>query len=186
MSASSLSEQDRAAVVITVSDRASQGVYADEAGPAVAKLLAAEGYVVRRLDVVPDDMPRIEAAIKAAAAEDVALVVTSGGTGLSPRDVTPEATANVCERMVPGFGEAMRAASAQVTPFAWLSRATAGTLGRTLVLNFPGSPKAATENLEAVLTPLAHGIKTLRATAPLSCAEEQAKMSEEHSSNVDG
>ena len=162
------------AVVVTVSDRASQGVYEDAAGPAVAKLLGEQGYDVVSTSIVPDDLAAIEAAIRAAAAEGAALVVTSGGTGLSPRDVTPEATEAVCERMVPGFGEAMRAASADVTPFAWLSRATAGTLGRTLVLNVPGSPKAAVENLSAVLKPLAHGIKTLRAQGPLDCAAEQA------------
>ncbi len=165
------------AFVITVSDRASQGVYADEAGPAVCALLAAQGYDVAGTAIVPDVMAAIEQTIRDAAASGVALVVTSGGTGLSPRDVTPEATANVCERMVPGFGEAMRTASARITPFAWLSRATAGTLGRTLVLNVPGSPKAATENLEAVLVPVAHALKTLRATGPLDCAKEQQNLS---------
>lgn len=165
------------AFVITVSDRASQGVYADEAGPAVCELLAAQGYSVAGTAVVPDEMAAIEQAIRDAAATGIALVVTSGGTGLSSRDITPEATANVCERMVPGLGEAMRAASAKITPFAWLSRATAGTLGRTLVLNVPGSPKAASENLEAVLVPLAHALKTLRATGPLDCAKEQQNLS---------
>lgn len=165
------------AFVITVSDRASQGVYADEAGPAVCELLAARGYDVTGSAVVPDEMMAIEQAIRDAAAKDAALVVTSGGTGLSPRDVTPEATANVCDRMVPGLGEAMRAASARITPFAWLSRATAGTLGRALVLNVPGSPKAAVENLEAVLVPVAHALKTLRATGPLDCAKEQQNLS---------
>ncbi len=165
------------AFVITVSDRASQGVYADEAGPAVCELLSAHGYNVMGTAIVPDEMAAIEQAIRDAAAKGVALLVTSGGTGLSSRDVTPEATANVCERMVPGLGEAMRAASAKITPFAWLSRATAGTLGRTLVLNVSGSPKAATENLEAVLVPLAHALKTLRATGPLDCAKEQQNLS---------
>ncbi len=165
------------AAVITVSDRASQGVYEDAAGPAVADLLGERGYDVTSTVVVPDDKAQIMDAIRAAAAADAALVVTSGGTGLSPRDVTPEATEAVCERMVPGFGEAMRAASASITPFAWLSRATAGTLGHTLVLNVPGSPKAAVENLTAVLKPLAHGIKTLRAEGPLDCAAEQAAAS---------
>ncbi len=165
------------AIVITVSDRASQGVYADEAGPAACELLGAQGYNVTGTAIVPDEMAAIEQAIRDAAANDVALVVTSGGTGLSPRDVTPEATAKACDRMVPGLGEAMRAASAKITPFAWLSRATAGTLGRTLVLNVPGSPKAATENLEAVLVPLDHALKTLRATGPLDCAKEQQNLS---------
>ena len=160
------------AAVITVSDRASAGVREDAAGPAVCERLREAGYVVRRACVVSDDRACIERAIREAAASDVALVVTSGGTGLGPRDVTPEATAAVCDRMVPGLGEAMRAASAAITPFAWLSRAAAGTLGRTLVLNVPGSPKAAVENLDAVLVPIAHGLKTLRATAPLDCADD--------------
>ncbi len=177
MGVSNLEATDRRAFVITVSDRASAGVYADEAGPAVVRMLELQGYEVDGTAVVPDDMQAIEQAIRDAAGKDVALVVTSGGTGLSPRDVTPEATQNVCERMVPGFGEAMRAASARITPFAWLSRATAGALGRTIVLNVPGSPRAATENLEAVLVPLAHAIKTIRAHGPLDCAKEQQTLS---------
>ena len=185
MSSMNLPLADRQACVITVSDRASRGVYEDLAGPAVVEALSSAGYEVVGTEVVPDEQPAIERAILNAADKGVALVVTSGGTGLSPRDVTPEATSAVCDCMVPGFGEAMRAASARITPFAWLSRATAGTLGRTFVLNVPGSPKAAVENLEAVLAPLAHGIKTLRASAPLDCAAEQAKMAEEPASNLD-
>ena len=161
------------AAVITVSDRSAAGERKDAAGPALRELLENAGYEVTSLVVVPDERPRIEAAITDAAASDVALCVTTGGTGLSPRDVTPEATAAVCERMVPGIGEAMRQASAAITPYAWLSRATAGTLGRTLVVNVPGSPRAAVENLSAVLKPVAHGIKTLRAQGPLDCASER-------------
>lgn len=185
MSTLNLPLADRRAFVITVSDRASRGVYEDQAGPAVADMLTSEGYEVVGMVVVPDERQSIERAILDAAAMDVALVVTSGGTGLSPRDVTPEATAAVCERLVPGFGEAMRAASARITPFAWLSRATAGTLGRTFVLNVPGSPKAAVENLEAVLVPLSHGIKTLRAAGPLDCAGEQARMAKDGPINTE-
>ena len=156
-----------------MSDRSAAGERADAAGPALRDLLEGEGYEVASASVVPDDRPRIEAAITEAAASDVALCVTTGGTGLGPRDVTPEATAAVCDRLVPGIGEAMRAASAQITPYAWLSRATAGTLGRTLVVNVPGSPRAAVENLSAVLKPVAHGIRTLRAEGPLDCASER-------------
>lgn len=159
--------------IVTVSDRSAAGERADAAGPALRDLLEGEGYKVTSAAVVPDDRPRIEAAITEAAASDVALCVTTGGTGLGPRDVTPEATAAVCDRLVPGIGEAMRAASAQITPYAWLSRATAGTLGRTLVVNVPGSPRAAVENLSAVLKPVAHGIRTLRAEGPLDCASER-------------
>ena len=161
------------ATVITVSDRASAGVYRDEAGPAVAALLSESGFEVVPSSVVPDERASIERAIREAAASDVALVVTAGGTGLSPRDVTPDVTADVCDRLVPGIGEAMRAASAKITPFAWLSRATAGTLGRTLVVNVPGSPKASVENLAAVIEPVRHGLKVLRAEGPLDCAAER-------------
>ena len=167
----------RTVAIVTVSDRSAAGEREDAAGPALRELLAREGYEVVGLTVVSDDRPLIEAAIADAAAAGVALCVTTGGTGLGPRDVTPEATAAVCDRMVPGIGEAMRAASAAITPFAWLSRATAGTLGRTLVVNVPGSPRAAVENLSAVLRPVAHGIKTLRATGPLDCASERADAS---------
>lgn len=161
------------ATVITVSDRASAGVYKDEAGPAVAALLSESGFEVVSSSVVPDERTSIERAIREAAASDVTLVVTAGGTGLSPRDVTPDVTADVCDRLVPGIGEAMRAASVKITPFAWLSRATAGTLGRTLVVNVPGSPKASVENLAAVIEPVRHGLKVLRAEGPLDCAAER-------------
>lgn len=166
-------EDAHTVAIVTVSDRSAAGERADAAGPALRDLLEGEGYEVASATVVPDDRPRIEAAITEAAASDVALCVTTGGTGLGPRDVTPEATAAVCDRLVPGIGEAMRAASAQITPYAWLSRATAGTLGRTLVVNVPGSPRAAVENLSAVLKPVAHGIRTLRAEGPLDCASER-------------
>lgn len=166
-------EDAHTVAIVTVSDRSAAGERADAAGPALRDLLEGEGYEVASATVVPDDRPRIEAAITEAAASDVALCVTTGGTGLGPRDVTPEATAAVCDRLVPGIGEAMRAASSQITPFAWLSRATAGTLGCTLVVNVPGSPRAAVENLLAVLKPVAHGIRTLRAEGPLDCASER-------------
>lgn len=166
-------EDAHTVAIVTVSDRSAAGERADAAGPALRDLLEGEGYEVASATVVPDDRPRIEAAITEAAASDVALCVTTGGTGLGPRDVTPEATAAVCDRLVPGIGEAMRAASAQITPYAWLSRATVGTLGRTLVVNVPGSPRAAVENLSAVLKPVAHGIRTLRAEGPLDCASER-------------
>ena len=156
------------AALITVSDRASMSVRPDSAGPALREVLEGEGYEVVFQRIVPDEQKRIEAAIRDAAACDVALCVSAGGTGLGPRDVTPEATAAVCERMVPGLAEAMRAASAKITPMAWLSRAVAGTLDRTLVLNVPGSPKAAVENLSCVLTPIRHGLCTLRHPSAVS------------------
>ena len=152
----------RTAAVITVSDRSAAGERRDAAGPALCDLLAKEGYEVVATEVVPDEQALIEGALRRAAALDVALCVTTGGTGLSPRDVTPEATMAVCDRLVPGIGEAMRAASARITPHAWLSRATAGTCARTLVVNVPGSPKGAVENLSAVIAPIAHGLRILR------------------------
>ena len=158
------------ALVVTVSDRASAGVYEDETGPAVAAFLAERGYEVEGTLVVPDERAEIESTLARAAERDAALVLTCGGTGFSPRDVTPEATAAVCERMVPGLPEAMRAASAAITDRAWLSRATAGIVGRTLVVNLPGSPRAATENLEAVIGPIAHGLDMLRG-GPATCAQ---------------
>ena len=159
------------AIVITVSDRASAGVYEDGTGPAVAALLTERGYAVIETRVVPDERADIEAALVEAAEKDAALVLTCGGTGFSPRDVTPEATEAVCERRVPGLPEAMRAASARITDRAWLSRATAGIRGRTLIVNLPGSPRAAVENLEAVVGPLAHGLDILRG-GPATCARE--------------
>ena len=109
-----------------------------------------------------DDNAKIEAALTALSESGIALIVTTGGTGFSPRDVTPEATAAVCQRMVPGIPEAMRLASLAVTPRAMLSRAVAGIRDRTLIVNLPGSPKAVRENLEAVLPALRHGLEVLR------------------------
>ena len=148
------------AAVLTVSDRSFRGERPDGAGPLAASLLEAAGYRVLETALVPDEQPDIEAALIRLAGL-AALVITTGGTGFSPRDVTPEATSAVCERMAPGIPEAMRAASLAVTPRAMLSRAAAGIRGGTLIINLPGSPKAARENLEAVLPALEHGLKML-------------------------
>lgn len=148
--------------VITVSDRSFRGERADESGPAVAALLRGAGYAVDKLVLVPDELAQIEQALREAARDDIALCVTTGGTGFAPRDVTPEATRAVCEKPVPGIPEAMRYASMRVTNRAMLSRAEAGILERTLIVNLPGSPKGARENLEAVLPALEHGITILR------------------------
>lgn len=148
------------AAVLTVSDRSARGERPDEAGPLAASLLEAAGYRVVETALVPDEQPDIEAAL-IRLTERAALVVTTGGTGFSPRDVTPEATLAVCERPAPGIPEAMRAASLAITPRAMLSRAAAGIRGGTLIVNLPGSPKAARENLEAVLPTLEHGLKML-------------------------
>ena len=151
------------AAVLTVSDRASQGIYEDASGPVLAAFLAEKGFEVLERRLVPDDREAIEEALRAFVAADIALTVTTGGTGLSPRDVTPEATLAVCERLAPGIPEAMRAASRAITPHAVLSREVAGICGRTLIINVPGSPTAAIENLSAVMDALPHGLDLLRA-----------------------
>ena len=152
-----------AAKVITVSDRSFRGEREDLSGPAVKNLLERAGYAVGAVEVLPDEQPRIESAlIHAADEEKLALIVTTGGTGFAPRDVTPEATIKVCEKLAPGIPEAMRAASMQLTPKACLSRAAAGIRGTSLIINLPGSPKGACENLQAVLEPIEHGIYILQ------------------------
>ena len=156
------SERHFSAAVVTVSDRAAAGLRDDESGPALSALLSCKGYEVIGVGVVPDDADAIESELVRLAERDVALVLTTGGTGFSPRDVTPEATCRVCERMAPGIPEAMRAASMQITDRACLSREAAGICGRTLVVNLPGSPKAALENISAVIGPIAHGLRILR------------------------
>ncbi len=139
--------------VVTISDRASQGVYEDKGGPgieaALADLLASPWRPVRRL--VPDERPKIEAAlVELADVEGCSLILTTGGTGPSPRDVTPEATSAVCDRVLPGFGELMRMKSLAETPTAILSRQIAGTRGSSLIINLPGKPTAIRTCLDAV------------------------------------
>jgi molybdopterin adenylyltransferase len=138
--------------ILTVSDRASRGEYADEGGPAIraylAEVLASPWEADER--IVPDDSDAIAAAIRDLAAAGCCLVVTTGGTGPAPRDVTPEATERVCTKMLPGFGERMRQVSLQYVPTAILSRQTAGICGLTLVVNLPGRPQSIRECLDAV------------------------------------
>lgn len=158
------------AAVLTVSDRSFRGERPDGGGPLVAQLLEGAGYEIAETVIVPDEQDQIEAALRKLCDEaGVALVVTTGGTGFSPRDVTPEATIAVCQRLTPGIPEAMRYASMQVTNRAMLSRAAAGIRKGTLIVNLPGSPKAARENLEAVLPALAHGLEMLSGR-PADCA----------------
>ena len=150
------------AFVLTVSDRSFRGERPDAGGPLVSALLKDAGYAVEGSAIVPDEQARIEQALCTAADSGrFDLIVTTGGTGFSPRDVTPEATLAVCQRLTPGIPEAMRYASLQITPRAMLSRAQAGIRGQALILNLPGSPKAARENLEAVLPALDHGLQML-------------------------
>ncbi len=160
--------------VITVSDRSFRGERRDESGGAVASLLKEAGYAVDGVRVVPDEQDEIEAVLRQAAADGVALCVTTGGTGFAPRDVTPEATLAVIEKRAPGIPEAMRAASLRITPRSMLSRAEAGILKRTLIVNLPGSPKGARENLDAVLPALSHGLEMLRGEFSADCAANAA------------
>ena len=169
-----MSDVKYTAAVITVSDRSARGERADASGPALAELLRERGYEVVHTGIVPDERRDIERALREQAAADVALVLTTGGTGFSPRDVTPEATIAVCDRMAPGIPEAMRAASMAITPRGCLSRAAAGIVDRTLIVNLPGSPKAARENIEAVIEALGHGLLMLLG-GPDDCAADATK-----------
>jgi molybdopterin adenylyltransferase len=147
--------------VITVSDRVAAGTMADASGPALAAILQRAGFEVSGPEVVPDEQARISGAIVAATGRGVDVVVTTGGTGLGPRDVTPQASSKVVDFEVPGLGEAMRRAGAASTPMAALSRSTAGVRGRSLVVSVPGSVRGASESLEAVLPALGHAIQLL-------------------------
>uniref|UniRef100_UPI003FEDE13B MogA/MoaB family molybdenum cofactor biosynthesis protein n=1 Tax=Dysosmobacter welbionis TaxID=2093857 RepID=UPI003FEDE13B len=158
------------AAVLTVSDRSFRGERPDAGGPLVVEILKNAGYAVTETAIVTDEKGRIEAALRQwCDREPVDLIVTTGGTGFAPRDVTPEATLAVCDRLTPGIPEAMRYASMQVTNRAMLSRAAAGIRKGTLIVNLPGSPKAARENLKAVLPALAHGLEMLSGR-PADCA----------------
>jgi molybdopterin adenylyltransferase len=145
------------AAVVTVSDTCFRGEKKDTSGPAVVEILSANGFQVDDLRIVPDEQNLIEEAL-IAASQLSELVVTTGGTGLAPRDVTPEATRNVCDRMVDGIAEMMRADGLKQTRYASLSRAVCGTRGKSLILNLPGSPRGAITSLTAVLPVLGHAL----------------------------
>jgi molybdopterin adenylyltransferase len=149
--------------ILTLSDKASRGERMDTAGAAVRELITGIGAEVARYAVIPDERELIAATLRAwADAGDLDLIVTTGGTGLSPRDVTPEATLAVVDYLVPGMAEAMRAAGLRQTPMAMLSRGVCGVRGRTLIVNLPGSEKGVRENLSVLLPVLPHAVETLQ------------------------
>lgn len=148
--------------ILTASDRSARGQREDVSGPRLAGIIAAQGWAVVRQSVLPDDFWVLRETLTVWADRgDLDIILTTGGTGFSPRDVTPEATLGVIQRQAPGLAEAMRAASLAKTPHAMLSRGVAGMRGSVLILNLPGSPKAAVENLEVVLPVLAHAVELL-------------------------
>jgi molybdopterin adenylyltransferase len=151
--------------ILTVSDKGARGEREDRSGPAVREMIEAAGGEVVRAGIVPDEQDEIRAALIAWSDEGLDLVLTTGGTGFSPRDWTPEATKSVIEREAPGLAEAMRRAGAEKTPTAILSRAVAGLRGGTLIVNLPGSEKAARESLAAILPVLPHGVEILKGRA---------------------
>lgn len=149
------------AAVITVSTKGARGERVDESGPALRDGLVAAGHEVISEQLVPDDVERVATAIIAAARAGASVIITSGGTGLSPNDLTPEATRRVIDREIPGIAEALRARSLEITPHGMLSRGVAGALGTALVVNLPGSPKAARESLDLLLPVLPHAVELL-------------------------
>jgi molybdopterin adenylyltransferase len=149
--------------ILTLSDRSSRGERADASGPALANLIQAEGWSVVKQALLPDEESTIRELLTSwADGSEMDIILTTGGTGFSPRDVTPEATRAIIEREAPGLAEAMRAASLKVTPHAMLSRIVTGIRRKTLIINLPGSPKGAVENFQVVIPVLPHAVQLLQ------------------------
>ena len=149
--------------IITVSDKGSQGKRDDLSGPAIAEMLAGAGISVRHTSIIPDELDIIQKEIiDFADARKMDLILTTGGTGVSPRDLTPDATLKVIDKEIPGMAEAMRRQSMLITPHAMISRAVAGIRGKSLIINLPGSPKSVRENLAVVLPALKHAIEKIK------------------------
>ena len=160
------------AAVITISDKGYIGERVDTSGPALVELLKNKGYDVVHTTIIPDDFDTIKAELcKCSDEKGIALVLTTGGTGFSPRDITPEATMAVVERPTPGIPEAMRAESLRITPKGCLSRSAAGIRKRTLIINLPGSKKASQENILAVIDAVDHGLEMLLGQGSADCAK---------------
>ncbi len=157
--------------ILTLSDLASKGQRQDESGPQIEKILEPMRlYDIVERQILPDDLDTIKTKlIDWCDHKKLDLILTTGGTGFSPRDITPEATQAICQRMTPGIAEAMRYHSLTITPKAMLSRATAGIRGKTLIINLPGSPKAVRENLAAIIPALDHGLKMLLSQGSANC-----------------
>lgn len=168
------------AAVITVSDKGSRGERVDTSGPAICEMAAGAGYDVIYTNIIPDEKELIQKELIYCADElHVNLILTTGGTGFSPRDITPEATLAVVERETRGIPEAMRLASLKITPKGCLSRSAAGIRGGSLIINLPGSKKASTENLEAVLGAVDHGLDMLASAGSADCAAESVQKPKE-------
>jgi len=160
--------------ILTISDKGSRGERQDESGEAIREILSSMDVRIVNYDIIPDEKELIVGKlVKWADEGDLDVLITTGGTGLTPRDVTPEATLAVVDRIVPGFAEAMRAESLKKTPMAMLSRAIAGTRGKCLIINLPGSTKAVRECLEVILPALPHAVETLKGEAG-ECGTTQA------------
>lgn len=158
------------AAVITISDKGSRGERVDTSGPNLVEILKNKGYEVMYTNIIPDEMEQIKAELISCADEKkITLILTTGGTGFSPRDVTPEATMAVVERPTPGIPELMRAESMKITPKGCLSRSAAGIRSRSLIINLPGSKKASQENILAVIDPVEHGLEMLCGEGSANC-----------------